>query len=197
MTFADDSNVVNSLHHISEGPGQNPKVVQSQPQIQLSHPTSLQPQTHTTPIQRLVLAPASTQHGQAHAQAWHQSARQLEPQRPLQTSPMQNLHPEDDTLSIERQSINLEQASHSQQHLNFREIMDPYFHPNPTGQPYPNPRPFLKTSPANLFQRDNMSQNGSANTGNEHFNEYNSRKNLKTVSVTDDAVKVTSKGNEF
>jgi hypothetical protein len=187
MTFADDSNVVNSLHHIQEGLGQNPKIIQSQPQIQLSHPTSPQPQTQTTPIQRLVPAPASTQHAQA--QIWRQSAQQLEPQRPLQASPIQNLHPEDDTLSIERQSIYLEQASHSQQHLNFREIMDPYFHPNP--------RPLLKTSPANLFQRDNMSQNGSAYTGNELFNEYNSRRNLKTVSVTDDAVRVTSKGNEF
>lgn len=191
MTFADDSNLVNSLHHIPEGLGQNPKVVQSQPQIHLSHPTNPQPQTHTAPTQRLVLAPASTQHAQA--QIWRQSARQLQPQRPLQPSPMQNLHPSNDTLSIERQSISPKQSSHSQQHLNFREIMDPYFHPNPN----PNPRPLLKTSPANLFQRENMTQNGSAYTGNEHFNEYNSRRNMKTVSVTDDAVKVTSKGNEF
>lgn len=42
-----------------------------------------------------------------------------------------------------------------------------------------------------------MSQNGSAWSGNEHLNEYNSRRNLKTVSVSGDTVKVTSKGNEF
>ena len=162
MTFADDSNVVNSLHHIPEGSGQNLKIVHSQPQIQLQQPTIVQQQTHTPNIQRLVLTPASTQH--AHPQPWHQSARQLEPQRQLElqrqpspqrqlhASPIQNLYPEDDdTLSIERQSINLEQPPPSQQHLNFRSIMDPYFHPNPTG---PHGKIFLEQAIADFLSKN-------------------------------------------